>query len=74
VDVAVGVRRSVVQHERRPARVDLERAPVGTHLVPEVDPRRLPLAQRSLHREIGLRQVHRVLVVRHVFRAPSLRP
>ena len=65
VDVAVGVRRAVVQHELRragPARANL---PVEVHRGPPGE--RLGLARRQvrLHREVGARQVDGVFPLRH---------
>ena len=65
MDLAVGVGRPVVQHERRAPgawRTDLV---VQAHLVPALEHLRLALGEIRLHREGGLGQVQGALVVAH---------
>jgi hypothetical protein len=65
VQVAVGVRRPVVQHERRAAlrAVAREALEVGVLLGPPAHPVRLALGQLGSHRKIGLGQVEGRAVV-----------
>ena len=65
VDLAVRVRRAVVQHEFRralPARANL---PVEIHGVPARERLGLGRRQVGLHREVGARQVDGVFPLRH---------
>jgi hypothetical protein len=65
VNPAVRVRRTVVQHELRPARAALADALVQTHLGPARERLRLCRLEVRLHREVGARQVQRVLPLSH---------
>ena len=65
VDVAVGVRRTVVQHEARPALARGAQAPVEPGLLPRLDPPGLALREVAAHRERRIEEVQRVLVVGH---------
>ena len=61
VDVAVGIRRAVVQHELRPAfalRADLL---IKAHLVPALQKLGLQFGQAGAHRKFGLRARNSVL-------------
>ena len=62
VDGAVGVGRPVVQHEGLAVGVLLQHAAVDVHLLPCGEPLRLAGRQVPAHGEIGLGQVHGVLV------------
>ncbi len=66
VDVAVGIRRPIVEHEHGAIGTRLERAAVDIDLIPEPQPLGLPRGQAGPHRELRLRQVHRALVVDRV--------
>ena len=57
VDVAVGVGRSVVEHELRRARARLPQPAVEVLRLPQVDAPRLRLGQVRLHGEVGAREV-----------------
>ena len=72
VDVAVGVRRAVVQHELRRALPALANLPVEVHRGPAGE--RLGLAGRQvrLHREVGARQVDGVFPLRHGYPTDSI--
>jgi len=63
VEVAVGVRRAVVQGERRVAGVFRQALEVGASLRPPADPVGLAFGQFRAHREVGLRQVEGCAVV-----------
>ena len=63
VDMTVGVRRSVVEDESRRVFAAFDRATVDVHFVPAREPLVLTSRQIGAHREVGLRQVHRRLVV-----------
>ena len=71
VDGAVGVRGAVVQHEALVAGVLLEGELVDARLVPGRATLGLRLGQPCPHGELGLGQVHRVLVLVCHFKAPS---
>src|SRR5262249_18530707 len=71
VDVAVGVRRAVVEHEARLAGTRLLHPAVELHVVPARQDLRLPLRQIGAHRELGARQIERALVV-HADRADAI--
>jgi hypothetical protein len=60
VDVAVGIRRAVVQHEHRAALGGLAHALVDFLVLPLLDPARLALGQVAAHRERGVGHVDRV--------------
>ena len=62
VDVAVGVRRPVVQHEHRAALRGLADALVDAFVLPLLRPLRFALRQVAAHRERRVRQVQRVAV------------
>ena len=64
VDVAVGVRRAVVQHEQRCAGARLEDPVVQLDLVPPREDLGLAPGQVTAHRELGVREDHRILVFR----------
>ncbi len=66
VNGAVGVRRPVVQHEARPPARQLPQLRIRAALLPRAHHRRLALGEVRLHRELGLRQIDGVFVVRHV--------
>jgi hypothetical protein len=63
VQLAVRVRRPVVQHELRPADARIAQALVGALLLPLLHPRRLALGQIAAHREGRVGQVERGAVV-----------
>ncbi len=64
VDLAVGVRRPIVQHEQRLAHAGGAQALVAAFLVPLLNPARLALGQVAAHRERGVGEVERGPVVR----------
>ena len=73
VDRAVGVRGSVVEHELLVPLVLLEQLTVDVVLVPVLEPLGLVLGEAGPHRELGLGQVHRLLVlVCHLVSFPFL--
>ncbi len=57
MDVAVGVGRPVVEHERGPALAGLAQRRVEPRFLPASEPFRLRLGQVRLHREVGLREI-----------------
>ncbi len=63
VDVPVGVRGTVVQHERLAIAGDLQRATIDVVLLPEPQPLGLAGAEIGAHRELRAREIHRALVV-----------
>ena len=63
VNVAVGVRRPVVQDVARLAGVGAAQLVVEIELLPVIENERLPLRQIAAHRKVGLRQVQRVFIV-----------
>ena len=63
VEMAVGIRRPVVQHELRPPGRGLAQAVVEVGRIPAGDRLGLALGQVRLHREVGARQEDRVAVV-----------
>ena len=63
VDVAVGVRRSVVQDEARAPGVRLEKLVVEAHRLPAAENLGLPLREIRAHRELRTRQVERLAVI-----------
>ena len=65
VDVAVGIRRAVVQHEQRPSPAPLAQPGIQVHRLPSRDRGRLGRFQVGLHRKAGAREVQRVLPVSH---------
>ncbi len=65
VDRAVGVRRAVVQDERRSVPGDFAQLAVGTAFLPPGEHLRLAAGEVRLHREGGLGEVDGVLVVGH---------
>ena len=65
VDVAVGIRRAIVQHEARAAGADLADALIELFLLPLGDPLRFALGQVAAHREGGVGQVQGVFVISH---------
>ena len=69
MDAAVGVRRTIVQDEPRPALTTLLDLCVEAHLLPARERLRLRGRQARLHREVGPRQVERVFPVRHGYPA-----
>ena len=72
MDGAVGVRRAVMQDERLAVLVLLEHRFVDMLLLPFLQALRLGCGQVAAHREIRLREIHRVLVrVRHGNSLPS---
>ena len=70
VDVAVGVRRSVVQHEALTAGIRLEELLVEPHFGPAPEDLRLALGEVGAHREFGARQVERLPVIHRGGRPP----
>jgi len=64
VDVAVRVRRTVVQHELRTAGGRLADALVDLLVLPLLDPARLALGEVAAHREGGVGHVDRVFALR----------
>ena len=68
VDVAVRVRRPVVQHEFRPSAARLADLFVGFLLLPFLDPLRLPSGKVTAHGKGRIRKIQRFLVVGLVFR------
>ena len=63
VDLAVGIRRAVVQHEQRRAVARVAQPLVDALFVPGLDPARLALGQVAAHRERRVGQVQRGAVV-----------
>ena len=63
VQLAVGVRRTVVQHEAGPAVARLAQPLVDALVAPGLDPARLALGQVAAHRERRVGQVQRLAVV-----------
>ncbi len=63
VQLAVRVRRAVVQHEPRPAVARLAQPLVDALVAPRLDPARLALGQVAAHRERRVGQVQRLAVV-----------
>ena len=63
VDVSIGVRGPVVEHERYAVPRLLEGRAVHIDLVPEAQPVRFTGTQVRAHRKLRLREVHRALVV-----------
>src|ERR1700689_322387 len=79
MDVAVGVRRAVVEDEARPALAGGAQPPVKAEAVPALKDRRLLLRQAGAHREVGLGQKQRFRVIARFCRrvahgAPSNKP
>ncbi|MDT4842906.1 hypothetical protein FQZ97_768210 [compost metagenome] len=66
MNAAVGIGRTVVQDEFRPAFAQLPQLLIQTHVVPALQNLRLALRQAGLHRELGIRQVERSFVVGHL--------
>jgi len=65
VDVAVGVRRAVVQDEFRATFADLPQLPVQVNAVPALQNLRLALWQTGLHRKCRGRQIEGRFVIGH---------
>ncbi len=63
MDVAVGVRRTVVEHESRPARRRSPQPRVQIELLPARENFRLPLRQAGAHGKLGLGQKQRFAVI-----------
>ncbi len=63
VDVSVGVRRPIVEDERRPVGVLVKNPAIDVHLLPEREPLGLTRGKTRSHRERRLRKVHRLLEV-----------
>ena len=63
MDVAVGVRRAVVEDEQRRAFRALAQLLVEAHLLPALEPSGLGLGQARLHREVGRRQEQGAAVI-----------
>ena len=63
VDVAIGVRRAVVEDEALPPGARLAQAPVEAHLGPAREDGRLLRCEAGFHREVGLRKEDRVAVI-----------
>src|SRR6185369_8893230 len=68
MDMAVGVRRPVVQHELRRALPLLANAAVEVHRVPARNRFRLDRLQIGFHRKTCARQVHRVFPLGHAIK------
>src|SRR5678815_2283052 len=68
VDVPVGVRRPVVEHEFRRAAALLANPTVEVHRLPARNGLRLRALQIGLHRKTCARQVHRVFPLGHVIK------
>jgi hypothetical protein len=66
MDVAVRIRRAVVQHEARAPLGDLAQALVDAFFLPFLHPERLSLGEVAAHREWRLGKIQRVFVVSHV--------
>jgi hypothetical protein len=69
VDLAVRVRRTVVQHELRSAVAAFGDLPVEIHRLPAREPLRLGRLQVGLHREVGPGQIDGVLPLGHGYPA-----
>ena len=65
VEVTIGVRRSVMQHERRAPFRHLPQAPIDALLLPLLRPLRLAFREIAAHRERRVGQIQRVFVVSH---------
>ena len=75
MDVSVGVRRPVVEHEARPALGDLAQALVEAALLPLAHPDGLALGEVAAHRKRCIGEVQRLLVVSHAWqKTPLLAP
>ena len=79
MDVAIGVRRTVVEDESRPALRRRAQPAVEIATVPALEDFRLFLRQAGAHREVGLGQKQRFAVIARVFRrlgheSPSNKP
>ncbi|KJJ19384.1 hypothetical protein HMPREF3156_00766 [Neisseria sp. HMSC06F02] len=66
VDVAVGIRRAVVQDEFRTAFGDFAQFLIAFVLVPAFQPRRLALGEVAAHRKRAFEQVYGFAVIGHV--------
>ncbi len=66
MDMAVGVRRAVVQGENGTAGAGRLDFFIETDFLPLADEFRFPVRQIAPHREFGLRQVERILVIHDV--------
>ena len=69
MEMAIGVRRPVMERERRAA-LFFAQAVVNADLFPTRKPIGLTLGQSRTHREVGFRQVQRVFVIRHIGLVP----
>ena len=66
MDVAVGIGRAVVQDETRASLGGLANLLVELLLLPERNPLRLTFGEIAAHREGGIGQIERVLVISHL--------
>jgi hypothetical protein len=66
VDVAIRVRRAVVEHEAGPPLRHRAETAVEAGVLPGLHPRGLALREVAAHRERRVEQVQRVLVIGHV--------
>ncbi len=66
VNAAVGIGRTVMQDEGRPALADGAQLPVQVDVLPALERFRLALRQAGFHRECRFRQVERRFVIGHV--------
>ena len=65
MNLPIGVRRSVVQHELGPACGDLSLALVQAHLLPALEHLGLALGEIGLHGEAGVGEIQGVFVIGH---------
>ena len=63
MDLAIGIRRAVMQHELVTAGAGLADLAVQTLVLPALQHLRFPLRQIGLHRECGVGKIQRVLVI-----------
>ena len=74
VNLARGIRRSVVQHKKRCTRARFQNALVEARRFPRRQLLRLALRQLCLHREVGLRKIQRLLQVNVLSHVWVLKP
>jgi len=65
VNIAVGIRRAIVQDELRATFADLPQLPVQVNAVPALQNLRLALWQTGLHRKCRGRQIEGRFVIGH---------
>ena len=68
MDIAIGIRRPVMQHEARPPLALLTQAAIQINLVPALQHFGLAIGQIALHREGRPGQVQGVFVISHLVR------